>query len=672
MEHLLEAKNIVTSFPFEGKQRTQAVNGVSLYLNRGEIVGLVGESGSGKSVTSMSMLQLILPPGKVEGEVYLDGVQGNVLSYGANSDQARSIRGGKIGMIFQEPMTSLNPVLTVGFQISENIITHLGLSKEEAKPKAIEIMRQVGIANPEVRFNQYPTEFSGGMRQRIMIAMVLAAEPEILIADEATTALDVTTQAQILELIQSLARERNLAVIIVTHNLGLVARYTDRIYVMYGGNIVETANKYTLFENPIHPYTRGLLAAVPRLDDPRDRMLIPIEGLPPTPGVIPPYCRFYDRCPYREERCKEQQCELEEREKDHLVRCRLSTEVLNKKRPGIENQSKARPERHIYDETCLEVKNLKMYFPLYKGIMKRHVGDVRAVEDVSFKVNVGETLGVVGESGCGKSTLAKCIMHALNPQEGSILYKGKDIIPMKGAELKNVHSKITMIFQDPFSSLDPRQTAGSIVGEPLRINKLVKGKDEYDARVDELFRICGLNPEYRSRVPREFSGGQRQRLGIARALASEPDVIICDEPVSALDVSIQAQIINLLEELQSKLHITYVFIAHDLSVVKHISDRIIVMYLGRVVETGDAVSLCENPKHPYTKALLSAVPISDPKADEGRERIKLIGEVPSVLERPSGCPFSARCQYATERCFKEVPALRDCGDGQQAACFLYE
>ena len=672
MSHLLEAKNIVTTFPFDGKTRNTAVNGVSLYLDRGEIIGLVGESGSGKSVTSMSMLQLILNPGQVSGEVYVEGMEGNMLSYGMDSEEARKVRGGKVGMIFQEPMTSLNPVLPVGFQISENITTHLGLKDKAAREKTIEIMRQVGIANPEVRYNQYPTEFSGGMRQRIMIAMVLAADPEVLIADEATTALDVTTQAQILELIQKLARERNMAVIIVTHNLGLVARYTDRIYVMYGGNIVESADKYTLFGKPIHPYTRGLLSAVPRLDDPKDRMLIPIDGLPPTPGPAQNTCRFYDRCPYREERCKEAECRLEEREGGHLVRCCLSTEELEQKRSEIEEKSPTRPEHDISAEVCLEVKNLKMYFPLYRGIMKKKVGEVRAVEDVSFQVRVGETLGVVGESGCGKSTLAKCIMQALKPNEGNIYYKGTDINTLKGADLKKIHSKITMIFQDPFSSLDPRQTAGSMVGEPLKINKLVKDRAEYDARVDELFRICGLNPEYRKRVPREFSGGQRQRIGIARALASEPDVIICDEPVSALDVSIQAQIINLLESLQAKLHITYVFIAHDLSVVKHISDRIVVMYLGRVVETADAVSLCEDPLHPYTQALLSAVPISDPKADEGRERIKLIGEVPSVLERPSGCPFSTRCQHATDRCRRDVPQLHEIKPGHQAACFLYE
>ncbi len=671
MDKLVEAKNLVTTFPYYGKRRLTAVDNVSLELRRGEIVGLVGESGSGKSVTSMSILQLILPPGRVEGEVHVEGMKGNMLDYGMNSKEARSVRGGKIGMIFQEPMTSLNPILTVGEQIQENVITHLGLGKEEAKARAIEMMKAVGIANPETRYNEYPMQFSGGMRQRIMIAMVLAAEPEVLIADEATTALDVTTQAQILELIKDLAVTRNLTVVIVTHNLGLIARYADRIYVMYGGHIVEAAEKYELFENPSHPYTRGLLTAVPRLNDRKDRRLIPIAGMPPNPAELPPYCKFYDRCVYREEGCKKGKAPMVEIRPGHFVRCCLSVEELDAKRAEVEAQAEAVPEKHISNEVEIEVKNLKMYFPLYRGLLKRRVGDVRAVEDVSFTVRKGETLGIVGESGCGKSTLARCLMRALEPQGGEILFQGKDIAHLKERELAPIRPKITMIFQDPFSSLNPRQTAGSIVGEPLKINKLVKNRDEYDARVNELFRLVGLDPDYRSRVPREFSGGQRQRIGIARALASEPEIIICDEPVSALDVSIQAQIINLLEDLQSQLGITYLFIAHDLSVVKHISDRIVVMYLGRVVESSPAERLYENPLHPYTKALLSAVPISDPKVDAGRERIKLLGEVPSVLDRPHGCAFSSRCQYATDHCRSEVPQLRDMGDGQKVACFLY-
>lgn len=672
MEHIVDIQNLVTSFPTENNRRTVVVNNVSIHVDRGEIVGLVGESGSGKSVTSMSMLNLIQYPGTCEGMVKVVGTEENVLELPKDSEAMRKVRGGRIGMIFQEPMTSLNPLMTVGKQIEENIETHLGIKGEEAKRRTIEIMTKVGIANPEIRYSQYPMEFSGGMRQRIMIAMVLAAEPDVIIADEATTALDVTTQAQVLELIQQLAREQNIAVIIVTHNLGLVARYTDRIYVMYAGEIVESADKYKMFENAIHPYTRGLLAAVPRLNDPKDRKLIPIEGLPPVPAKMPKYCHFYDRCPYHSDECKKQENSLKEYEPGHFVRCYFSQEELLSKRSSVEGIQEAAAERKVSDEICMEVEHLKMYFPLHSGLMKRRIGDVRALEDVSFYVRRGETLGIVGESGCGKSTLAKCIMTALKPTAGRILYHGENILDYDARQIKKLHSRIAMIFQDPFSSLDPRQSAGSIVGEPLKINKLVKTREEYNKRVNELFVTVGLDPSYRTRVPREFSGGQRQRLGIARALASEPDVIICDEPVSALDVSIQAQIINLLEELQAKLGITYLFIAHDLSVVKHISDRIVVMYLGRIVETADAVSLCENPLHPYTKALLSAVPISDPKADESRERIKLIGEIPSVLDRPSGCPFSARCQYASDRCRSEVPGLTKTADGHEVACFLYK
>ena len=671
-DFLVQAKNLRTSFPFDREKRVQAVDGVSLELRRGEIVGLVGESGSGKSVTSMSMLQLILPPGKVEGEVYVDGMEGNMLSYGPNSEEARSIRGGKIGMIFQEPMTSLNPIQKVGFQIQENILTHLKVDAAEAKRQAIEMMEKVGIANAEMRYNQYPAEFSGGMRQRIMIAMVLAAKPDVLIADEATTALDVTTQAQILELIQNLSKTENVSVIIVTHNLGLVARYADRIYVMYGGSIVESGDKYTLFDDPQHPYTRGLLAAVPRLDDRKDRRLVPIEGLPPVAINLPPYCKFYDRCKYREERCKEGMCPLSDRGNSHFVRCVMTPEELKAKEAALAENTDSVPEKHIGKEPVLVTEHLKMYFPIFRGVMKKKVGEVHAVEDISLSVHPGETLGVVGESGCGKSTLAKCIMRAVTPNEGHIYFRGSDIAHLKERDLKPFRSHITMIFQDPFSSLDPRQTAESIVGEPLKINHLTKSREEYDARINELFELVGLDPAFRSRVPREFSGGQRQRIGIARALASNPDVIICDEPVSALDVSIQAQIINLLEDLQARLNLAYVFIAHDLSVVKHISDRIMVMYLGRVVETAPAELLYDHPLHPYTKALLSAVPITDPHADEGRERIKLIGEIPSVLNRPEGCPFCTRCPHATERCRKEIPQMKDYGNGQMAACFLCE
>jgi len=670
--YVLEAKDLVTTFQTDGA-RIEAVTGVSIRLKESEIVGLVGESGSGKSVTSMSILQLIMPPGKVEsGEVYLKNTSGNILEYGMKSEEMRRVRGGKIGMVFQEPMTSLNPVLSIGYQIQETIVLHLGMDKQAAKERSLEIMKMVGISDPESRFNQYPQHFSGGMRQRIMIAMAIAAEPDVLIADEATTALDVTTQAQILDLLKHLADQCGFSIIIVTHNLGLVARYADRIYVMYGGNVVETADKFELFTNPVHPYTKGLLDAIPRLDDSKDRRLTPIEGNPPSPANRPKYCRFYDRCKYAEERCKACAVDLRDIGQKHLVRCLLSPEELESKRKQLVGRDSAVAKKNVSTEAAMRVSNLKMYFPVYKGVLKRKIADIKAVDDVSFTVYRGETLGIVGESGCGKSTLARCIMRAYQPTGGSIDFNGLDLTKLNEKQLRKVRSKIAMIFQDPFASLDPRQSAGSIIAEALKIAGVTSGSRETNRRVNELLTMVGLDPSFQDRVPREFSGGQRQRLGIARAIASNPEIIICDEPVSALDVSIQAQVINLLEDLQAKLGITYLFIAHDLSVVKHISDRIVVMYLGKIVEIAPCEQLYGNPMHPYTQALLSAVPIADPAVDKDRKRIELLGEVPSVMNRPTGCPFVNRCQYAVDKCRCEQPELVEREDRHSVACFLFD
>lgn len=674
MEHLLEIKNIETCFKTDG-QLVKAVDGVSMYLDPGEIIGIVGESGSGKSVTMMSMLQLISSPGKITGgEVYIQGEDKNMLEYGPDSEQMRHMRGGKVSMIFQEPMTSLNPVLTIGYQIQENIMEHLHLSKEEAKKKAIEMLKLVNIPDAEERFNYYPQQFSGGMRQRIMIAMAMSSEPTVLVADEATTALDVTTQAQLLEMLRDIAKKTNTALVIVTHNLGIVARFAERIYVMYSGSVVEMTDTKRLFANPEHPYTRALLRAIPRLDDPKDRVLIPIEGLPPNPASRPSYCPFYDRCEYHMDKCREcSKPQLAELETGHFAACHLTEEEkAAKAREIASKETKKAPKIIAKDELCLDVKNVKKYFPIYSGLMRKKTGEVKAIEDICFYARKGETLGIVGESGCGKTTLARCIMRVYQPEDGEIIFNGTDIAKFNDRQMYPFRRKIAMIFQDPFSSLDPRQTAESIVGESLLLHKLVKNKAEYDARVDELFRIVGLDPALKYRVPHEFSGGQRQRIGIARALSSEPDMIICDEPISALDVSIQAQIINLLEELQAKLGLTYLFIAHDLAVVKHISTRILVMYLGRVVEIAECDELYSNTLHPYTRTLLSAVPVADPVVEESRERIPIRGEVPSLTKRPEGCPFHDRCPNATERCRKEVPALKNVGNGHEVACFLYE
>ena len=674
MEHLLEIKNIETCFKTDG-QLVKAVDGVSMYLDPGEIIGIVGESGSGKSVTMMSMLQLISSPGKITGgEVYIQGEDKNMLEYGPDSEQMRHMRGGKVSMIFQEPMTSLNPVLTIGYQIQENIMEHLHLSKEEAKKKAIEMLKLVNIPDAEERFNYYPQQFSGGMRQRIMIAMAMSSEPTVLVADEATTALDVTTQAQLLEMLRDIAKKTNTALVIVTHNLGIVARFAERIYVMYSGSVVEMTDTKRLFANPEHPYTRALLRAIPRLDDPKDRVLIPIEGLPPNPASRPSYCPFYDRCEYHMDKCREcSKPQLAELETGHFAACHLTEEEkAAKAREIASKETKKAPKIIAKDELCLDVKNVKKYFPIYSGLMRKKTGEVKAIEDICFYARKGETLGIVGESGCGKTTLARCIMRVYQPEDGEIIFNGTDIAKFNDRQMYPFRRKIAMIFQDPFSSLDPRQTAESIVGESLLLHKLVENKAEYDARVDELFRIVGLDPALKYRVPHEFSGGQRQRIGIARALSSEPDMIICDEPISALDVSIQAQIINLLEELQAKLGLTYLFIAHDLAVVKHISTRILVMYLGRVVEIAECDELYSNTLHPYTRTLLSAVPVADPVVEESRERIPIRGEVPSLTKRPEGCPFHDRCPNATERCRKEVPALKNVGNGHEVACFLYE
>jgi oligopeptide/dipeptide ABC transporter ATP-binding protein len=674
MIRLLAVKKIQTNFIIEGKE-IKAVDGVSFYLNSGEIIGIVGESGSGKSVTMLSILQLIASPGKiVGGEVYLEDTSNNLLQYEAQSPEMRSVRGGKISMIFQEPMTSLNPVLSIGYQIQENIMLHLNLDKEAARQRTIEMLKMVSIPDAEQRFNYYPQQFSGGMRQRIMIAMAMSSNPKVLIADEATTALDVTTQAQLLEMLRDIAKKTNTAVVLVTHNLGIVARYAERIYVMYSGAVVETGDIKTIFSNPQHPYTRGLLKAIPRLDDDKGRVLLPIDGIPLNPADRPKYCPFYNRCQYRKSFCQEQPIpQLHIVAPQHEVACWLSQEDKDIRKAELANEiPKSVPSTLPKEELCLAVNNVRKYFPIYAGMMRKKVGDVKAIEEISFTLRKGEALGIVGESGCGKTTLARCIMRVYRPEEGEIVFEGKDIANLRDKQLSPYRHQMSMIFQDPFSSLDPRQTAGSIVGESLIVHKLVKNQMEYDRRVDELFRIVELDPALKDRMPHEFSGGQRQRLGIARAICCNPSLIICDEPISALDVSIQAQIINLLEDLKAKLGITYLFIAHDLAVVKHISDRILVMYLGRVVELADCLDLYDNPLHPYTKALLSAVPVADPVVEEKRERVPLAGEVPSITKRPSGCAFHDRCSKAAERCFKEVPSLKNVGNNHNVACFLYE
>lgn len=673
MKHLIEVKNLKTEF-HQQKGTLVATNGVSYYLDEGEIVAFVGESGSGKSVTQYSGVQLIpTPPGKIaEGEVIFEGK--NILEYKQNGPELQEIRGGKIGIVFQEPMTTLNPVMTIGDQLTESIILHLKLSKEDARKRAASLLSSVGISDAETRLNEYPHQFSGGMRQRIVIAMAMSCNPRLLIADEATTALDVTTQAQILDLMQDIVHKTNTAMVMVTHNLSIVARYADRVYVMYAGEIVETGKTSEIFKNPKHPYTIGLMNAVPGLNDPKDRKLIPIHGYVKNLINRKNECQFMDRCPYATDECRNMEApKLSATDnEEHKVACHRDIDKHTQVTRVFEVSEREYKPFDYKNKTdrdkILQVKDLKVYFPVYKGLLKKHVSDVKAVDGLNFDIYKGETFGLVGESGCGKSTSARAILRLNNITGGKILFEGNDITNLNDSQMRKYRRNMAMIFQDPFSSLDPRQRAGDIVMEPMTNFPEGKTRKEMEDRVDELFEIVGLDPAYKERVPHEFSGGQRQRLVIARALSTNPSFIVCDEAISALDVSIQAQIINLLEELQDKLQLTYLFIAHDLSVVRHISDRVAVMYLGQMVELADWNSLYSNPLHPYTKSLLEAVPIPDPDIEKSRGRQIIKGEVPSPINKPKGCAFCTRCPMASQECREVMPKLRTDKNGHVVAC----
>jgi peptide/nickel transport system ATP-binding protein len=653
---LLEVRELCT-WLHSGQEVVRAVDGLSFSVGRGETFALLGESGCGKSMTALSLARLLPDAGRiVHGQVLLDGVDLLTLS----ERTMRDVRGVGLGMIFQEPGACLNPVTTVGEQICEVLEQHTALQGEAARARALELLDAVGIPDAAARADEYPFQLSGGMKQRVMIAAAVACNPGLLIADEPTTALDVTIQAQVLELLRGLQTRTHMSMLLITHDLGVVAEMAQRVGVMYAGEIVELAPRAAFFARPMHPYSRKLLEAVPGAAG-RQRTLAVI------PGMVPPLtqafvgCRFADRCDSARALCRRvlpPQVDLGE---GRMVRCHLFGERSSGAADAPVGAG-ASPASTLAvteqpDEGCttlLEVQDLKVHFPIRRGLLQRVVGHVKAVDGVTLEIPSHRTLALVGESGCGKTTVGKGLLQLLPRAGGRVLFEGQDLSSLTPAQLRTRRKDLQIIFQDPYHSLNPRLRVQEIVEEGMLALGVAGGAAQRQARVEQLLQQVGLSPEMRLRYPHEFSGGQRQRIAIARALAVEPKLIICDEPTSALDVSVQAQILNLLRELQQRLGLAYLFITHNISVVEFIAHEVAVMYLGRIVEHGTVEEVLCSPRHPYTKALLSAVPMIDPGSK--RQVIRLQGELPSPRNPPAGCHFNPRCAAATAQCRAEYPA----------------
>lgn len=640
---ILEVRNLTVTFP-NAKGDVHAVRGVNYEVKPGEFLGIVGESGSGKSVSSMAVMGLLPSTAQVNGSISYKGQ--SLLDM---SDREMSkLRGSGIAMVFQDPLSALTPVYTIGEQIEEGLfIHHPEMSKADANERAIELLQIVGIPAPERRVKSYPHEFSGGMRQRAMIAIAIANDPDLIIADEPTTALDVTIQAQILEVLQKAREITGAAIVLITHDLGVVAGNADRIAVMYAGRLVETGPVEQVFDRPQMPYTTGLLRSVPNLASAGTERLVPLEGRPPSLSNLAPGCPFAPRCPIAIDKCREVEPDLiEHGETGVQAACHRASEIASGELTAKEIYPRPDPvAKRVKDdtaETILEVTGMQKHFPLLKGaVFKRQIGTVKAVDGVDFEIKAGQTLGLVGESGCGKSTTIGEILEMVAPQKGQIVINGVDVSTLSKRDRLAMRKDVQVVFQDPMAAIDPRLPIGEVIGEPLTVHKVPAR--EREAKVAEMLELVGLDSSMADRYPHEFSGGQRQRIGIARALVTNPKLLVLDEPVSALDVSVQAGVINLLEDLRDTLGLSYLFVAHDLAVVRQISDYVAVMYLGRIVEYGSSEDLYDNPQHPYTRALMSAIPVPDPVIERSRERVLLSGDLPSPTDEISGCNFRTRC-----------------------------
>ncbi len=652
-----------------GERAIRPVDGVSFEINRGETFALLGESGCGKSMTALSILRLLpQPAGRITGgHVYLDGEDLTALP----EIEMRRIRGRRVAMIFQEPMTSLNPVLSIGDQIGESLRQHHQMKGRAARERVLELLDAVGIPDVQRRYDEYPHQLSGGMKQRVMIAIALAGEPDLLIADEPTTALDVTIQAQVLELLQKIQRETHMAIMLITHDLGIVAGMVDRVAVMYAGQLVEEASRNRFFADAGHPYSQRLFESLPDVGK-REHALRTIPGFVPALDHDFRGCRFAERCDQAWDHCHTHAPSWRIETGDHHhVRCHLADEnvIAPPRSTTTEKILRHAASSHGNGEALLDVSDLQVHFPIHKGVFKRVVGHVYAVDGISLSIPRGQTQALVGESGCGKTTAGMGILQLLRPTGGSVHFDGIELTGLRGERLRRRRSDFQFIFQDPYSSMNPRMRVGDIVEEGMIAQGIGKSRQARRQRVEELFTHVGLSPEHVQRYPHEFSGGQRQRICIARALAVDPRLVVCDEPTSALDVSVQAQILNLLKQLQNELGLSYLFITHNLSVVAYLADRVAVMYLGRIVEEGPVAEVLERPLHPYTRALISAIPQVEP--DSRREVIRLEGDMPSPSNPPSGCHFHPRCPSAMPECRERYPE-ESASSGHRVRCFLYD